>query len=53
MPVGEPPASATPTAARPAAKVQKPVAAPHSAVAPLHAASAKVINAVRFMRSTA
>ena len=53
MPVGDPPASATPTAARPRNNVQKPVAALHKAVAALQAASAPVIMRWRLKRSTA
>ena len=53
MPVGDPPASATPTAARPANSDQNPVASPHSAVAALHALNAAVISALRLKRSTA
>ena len=53
MPVGDPPASAVPTAARPITSVQKPVASPHSAVAPLHSVSAAAIRLRRFQLSTA
>src|SRR3546814_20712003 len=43
-PVGEPAASAVPTAARPRNRVQRPTAKPQSAVAPLHIVNAIVIK---------